>query len=290
MMIWYFLVLLSSVLMGLATIVEKISLKVEHATAFSAALAPIVALLSLLFLPWANFQLTSEQWVILIVFSAFNAYTFLLSARVFKHGELSIASPAFSSIPTLFTVLLAFLFLGEVLTPFQYVVIIAMVLAIYFLLFTKQRRGEKTSFDGKKYTYMIILYSFLSAATTIVTKYLLEGMNAYAFLILSSVFMSVSFLVMISVRYGGISEIFDSVRKYRLPLAVNAILTLGYRVTFYVALVTAPVSLAYPLKNTIYVVITVAFAGMLFGERHIPRKLTLGIALLLLSYLLTINI
>jgi len=287
---WVILVLLSSLLMGLATIVEKISLKKEHATAFSAAVTLLVTLLSLVLIPLANFQLTLQQWVILIVLSAFNAYVFLLSARVFKHGELSIASPAFSSLPILFTVMLAFFFLGEMLTLFQYVVIVAMVLAIYFLLFTKRRPGEQPSFDDKKYVPMIVLYSLLSAATTIVSKYLLDGMNPYTFLILGGIFMSVSFAVMISIRYGGIAEIFDSVKKYRLPLAANAILTLGYRVTYYIALTTAQVSLASPLRNTIYVVITVAFSVMLFSEKHIGRKLVLGIVLLALSYLLTINI
>lgn len=276
--------------MGAATIVEKISLKVEHATQFSAALTPLVTLLSLIFIPLANFQLTLQQWAILIVLSVFNAYTFLLSARVFKHGELSIASPIFSSLPTLLTVVLAFFFLGEVLNVWQYATIAGMIAITYFLLFTKNKPGERQNFDGEKYIYMILLYSLISAATTIVSKYLLIGMNPFTFLILGGALMSVSFTVMITIRYGGVAEIIDSVKRYKLPLLANAILTLGYRVTYFVALTVAPVSLAQPLRNTIFVVMTVALAGVLFQERRIGKKLALGLLLLLLAYLLTINI
>ncbi len=289
MISWYFLVLLSSVLMGLATIVAKVSLNEEHATQFSAAVTPIVTLLSLLFIPWANFQLSPEQWVVMIVLGAFNAYNFLLSSRVYKHGELSIASPVFSSLPTLLTVLLAFLFLGEVLTVWQYLVILVMVLVTYFLVFSRKERGAILGSPEKRHVlYLMFLYSFLTAVTTIVSKYLLSSINPYAFLIINGVLMSISFTVIITARYGGLKEIAQTMKRYKLPLVTNALLTLGYRVTYYVALTVAPVALAQPLRNTIFIVITVGFSGLLFKEARIAKRLVLGLALLALAYLLTI--
>ena len=74
--------------MGVATLAEKYALKIEHATAFSSALTPIVAVLSLVFLPLATFDISAEQLIILILLSILNSYVFLLSARVFKHGEV----------------------------------------------------------------------------------------------------------------------------------------------------------------------------------------------------------
>ncbi len=286
---WYLLVLLSSVLMGVATIVEKFSLKIEHATAFSSALAPLVTLFSLVFLPWANFDVSAQQLAILIALGALNAYVFLLSARVFKHGEISIASPAFSSLPTLFVVLLAFPFLGEVLSPFQYIVIAAMILATYMLVF-RVKKSAAPGFDSNKYRYMIVFYSVLSAVGTIISRYLLISMNPYTFLILTGIFMSASYTILITVRYGGVKEIVSSLKMYKLPLVAQAILTLGYRATYFVALTVAPVSLAQPLRNTFYVVITVVFAGSLFNEKGIVKKLALALMLVFFAYLLTLNI
>ncbi len=287
MISWYGLVLISSVLMGLATIIEKTSLKVEHATAFSSALNPIVAILSLVFIPWASFQITFVQLLILIFLSVINAYSFLLAARVFKHGELSIASPTFSTLPTLFTVLLGLLFLGELLTLFQYFMILGIVFTTYFLLFRKPKTRQRPSFDDNKYKHMLVFYAFVSAVGNIIGKYLLVSMNPYTFLILSGIFMSIVFALLISIRYGGIAEIVESIKKYKVPLAANAVLTLGYRVTFFVALATAPISLAQPLRNTLYVIITVAFAGMFFKEKDIPKRLLLSFVLLIFVYLLT---
>ncbi|MCL5238959.1 MAG: EamA family transporter [Candidatus Marsarchaeota archaeon] len=285
---WYFLVILSSVMMGIATVIEKTMLKAEHATQYSTALTPLVTILSLVFIPWANFQLSVTQLALIIVLSAVNAYGFLLVARIFKHSELSIASPVMSSLVPLLVVIFAFIFLSETLSVLQYAVIIGMVITIYFLLFGRGAR-RAPSIGSNKYLYLLILYCVLSASTSIMGKYLLIGMNPFTFLILSGVFMSIFFTIMISVRYGGVREIFNNMKRYKLPLMTNAILTVGYRASYFIALTVAPVSIAQPLRNTVYVVITVAFSGLLFKEQQIARKLSLGLLLLVFAYLLTIN-
>ncbi len=285
---WYTLVLISSLIMGTATILEKHTLKAEHATAFSAVVTPLVALLSLVFIPLANFQLSVLQWVVMIGLGVLNAYGYLLAARVYKHGQMSVTSSLTSSLPVLFTIVLALLFLGEVLSIFQYFVILGMVVATYFLLFRKQRGGSP-AFDGGKYAYELLLYSLVSAVGTITSRYLLIGMDPFTFLILSGITMSVSFTILITWRYGGVSEIIDSVKRYKLPLAAQAILTLGYRVPYYIALTITPASLAMPFRNTFYVVVTVLLGGSLFKESGLARKLTLALLLVLFGYLLTLN-
>jgi uncharacterized membrane protein len=275
--------------MGVAAVLEKNFLKLEHATAFSSALSPIVVLLSLVFFPWANFNVTALQLALLFLFGALNAYAFLLSARVFKHGELSIASAAFSSLPTLFVVLLAFVFLSERLVVVQYISIIGMIVATYMLLFRpEKRKGRRPAFDGNKYRYMILGYAFLFAVCTILSRYLLLGIDPYAFLILTGVFTSLCLAVFITIRYGGTAEIIKTVKRYRLQLFSIELLTLGYRITFYVALAIAPVSLIQSLRNTLYVIMAVVLGGYLFGEEGTARKLVLSLMLVFFAYLLTL--
>lgn len=287
---WYYLILISSALMGLENIISKVSLRQEYATEFSAALSLLVAIISLVFIPFANFNLTTAQLVYIVIFSVLNAYIFLLSARVFRHEEISVASPAFSSLPTLFTVVLAFFFLSEHLTVGQYISIIGMILAAYMLLFrpTKSKDGKVTSSVKKKYAYMIILYSLLSAVGFIFNKYVLYSVDPYAFLVLSGIFMSAFFFVFISVKYTGVSEIVNAVKKYKVPLGINAFLTVGYRLTFYIALVTAPISVAQPLRNVFYLIITVLAGGMIFSEKGLKKKLALSALMVFFAYLLTI--
>jgi len=286
---WYILILLSSVLMGAETVIAKNTLRKEHATEFSAALTSLVALFSLIFIPFADFDITAMQLVFIIALSALGAYTYLLSARIFRHGELSVASPAFSSLPMLFVVVFSFLFLSERLKEVQYISIIGMVIATYFLFFnTSKRKNKKPAFDGVKYEYMMLVFVVLSAVGTVASKYVLEGVNPYTFLILTNIFMSIFFMIVITIRYRGISEIVHAVKKYRIPLFSNTLLTLGYRVTYFVVLAVAPVSLVQPFRNVIFVIITVVFGCCVFKEDGLWKKLALSVVMIFFAYLLTI--
>ncbi len=286
---WYYLVIASSILMGLSSIVEKISLKREHATEFSSALTLLVALFSLVFIPLANFAITAQQLLIVIIAGVLNAYTFLLTARVFKHGEISIATTAFSSLPTLLTVVLAFFFLNERLVPLQYLSVLVVLAASYFLVFRPQKRIDgKDVFDDDKYRWMIVLYVILSAIGSIIGKYLLLQVNPYTLLIITGTVMSVFYAIYISVKYNGVREIAQTVEKYKVPLGVNALLTLGYRVSYFVALTSAlaPVSVAQPLRNTLYVIMSVIAGGIVFNEENIAKKLVLSIITIVFVYVL----
>lgn len=287
---WYYFVLISSVLNGISTLVEKNALKKEYATEFSSTIAPLVALISLVFLPLANFNISLWQVLLIAAWSLVNAYSYLLAARAYRHGEVSASSAALGSLPTLVVVIVAFLFLSEQLSVIQYIGIAGMIAATYMLFFRvlKKRDGKQAAVYSRRYKYIILLAVILSGIASVFNKYAIAGVNPYTFLILSSIFMSVFFTVFISLRYKGIREIVQTVRSYKLPLSINSVLTVGYRLSYYLALVMVPVSLAQPLSNTFYVIITVAIGGLIFRESDLRKKLVLTAFLIFFAYLLTI--
>jgi drug/metabolite transporter (DMT)-like permease len=288
MLQWYYFALMSSILLGMFTILEKFSLKQEHATAFASAFSFIAAIISLpLLLLSQSFSFSPLQLALVFANGVLIALTYLLAARVYKHGSVSVASAAFSSLPSLFVVLLALPLLGETLTLTQYVSIAVITVVIYSLLFDRRRAK---AFDSSKYTTMIIVRSFLVAAQAILTKYiLLMGVDVYAFFVLSEMFVAFDFAVFISLKYGGMKEIASTVRRYTIPIALMAVLTLGYGLTYYISLMGTDVSLVTPVRNTLYVVMTVIAGGLLFKEDDMVRKLALGLILLLFTYLLIIG-
>lgn len=184
----------------------------------------------------------------------------------------------------MFVVLLALPLLGEHLDYLQYVSIAVITVVIYALLF---ERGKKP-FESNKYMTMIIVRSFLVAAQAILTKYILSatGVDVFTFFVLSEIFVAFDFAVFISFKYGGVKEIVSTVKTYALPILLMAVLTLGYGMTYYLSLVGADVSLVTPVRNTVYVVMTVLAGGLLFKEDEIEKKLALGAILLLFTYLL----
>jgi len=284
---WYYLVIISAVLMALATIVEKRALKVEHATQFSAAFSLIIALVSLIFIPLANFTISPFQWLLLIVGSLISAATYLIQARVFKHGSLSIATPASGALPIVFVAFLAYIFLGERLDLVQYLSLAGIVAGTYLILFRKMSK-DGHDFDGNKYRYMIILNGILSAAGFVIGKYQLLSVDVLAYLVITQILIAIEFVIYISLKYNGLKEIENTIRTYRSPLIMTVALTLGYRIAFFYALSSplALISAASPLRNAVFVIITVLAGGMMFKEEGLLKKIAISIALLIFSFIL----
>lgn len=282
MIAWYYLALLSSIFMGLSTLVEKKALKTEHPSAFSASFTTLIAIVSLVFIPLANFNIAWSTVAIIYVLSVISTTTYVLTAKVYKHSSVSLSTPILSSLPMFFVVLLAFAFLGEKLTIVQYISIAILIFATYFIISEKDQ-------PPKKYIIMLVLISFLSGIGFTVSKYLLGGIvNAFTFLILSEIFIAANMLVYMTVKFGGVKEILSNTRANKLPIISIVILAILYRLTFYFSLYTAQVSLAMPLRNTVNILIIVIAGGMIFKEGSIIKKLVLAIIMVICASVLLI--
>ncbi|MGC8652246.1 MAG: EamA family transporter [Candidatus Micrarchaeia archaeon] len=282
MIAWYYLAILSSIFMGLSTIVEKRALKTEHPTAYSASFATLVAIVSLIFIPWARFDISVSTVAIIYVLSVISTSTYVLTAKVYKHSSISIATPILSSLPMFFVILLAFAFLGEKLSMVQYVSVAVLIIATYLIL------GDRDE-PKRKYVIMLVLVSFLSGIGFIVTKYLLGGMvNAFAFLILSEIFIAFNMLLYISIKFGGLREVVTNTKANKVPILTIVALAIAYRLTFYLSLYTAQVSLAMPLRNTANVLLIVIGGGLLFKEVDLKKKLVLALVMVACAYVLVV--
>ncbi|MCL4363591.1 DMT family transporter [Candidatus Marsarchaeota archaeon] len=285
---WYYLLLASSILMGASTVIEKHTLKDEHASAYSSGFSIITALLALVFLPFANFSIKLFEIPLLYIISLISTATYLFTARIFKHGNISVASPIFSSLPVLFIVILSAIFLKEYLKPVQYLVIAILIITAYFLMTMGNKDGSK-AFEKTKYAYLIIVSCFLGASGAIILKYLLNlGMNIFTILIFIELFMSINFIVYMKLKYGGPKETISNLKKYKKSIVAISFLTTIYRLTYYAAASLVFISLVSPVRNSIYIVITTVAGGILFNEKGIKKKLVLSSILIVCVYYLSV--
>ena len=284
---WYYLVLISSLLMGTATILEKNTLKHDHATVYSATFSLVILVISLVFLPFANFHVTLFDIVAVYLLSLVSTVTYLLTAKVFRHGSITVASPIFSSIPAIFVVLLALPLLHEQLFLTQYVGIGIMIICTYLLLF-KTSAGDK-AFDSNKYIWIILLDSLLTAFGTILMKYLFTlGINIFTYFILVDAFIALNLSIFMVLKFGGFGEMVKNLSQYRFSIPVIALLTIGYRITYYMAVSSAFVSLISPVRNSIYILVTIFVGGTIFNEKHLYKKIAITLILLAAMYYLVI--
>jgi transporter family protein len=283
---WYYLVIISSAIMGATTIIEKYALKNQHATSYSASFSIVIAVLSLAFLPFAKFNVNILDVAIIYLMSLLSAATYLFNARIYKHGNISVSTPVLSSLPQLFIVILAFIFLDEKLTIIQYAAI-AVLLVATFLILDPKSRGKYKQFDSKKYVYLLLINTLLMAIGGILMKYVLEiGINLYAMLILLEIFIAINMALFISIKYDGIKEEVTNLLRNKTVIVSIALLSLLYRVFYYASLQLAYVSLASPLRNSISVIITIIIGGLIFHEKGLERKFVITIIMLLMVYII----
>ncbi len=283
---WYFLVVISGVLVGLSVVLEKDMLMSEHASAYSASVLVVAGLFSLLLIPFANFSINIYGLLLIVAASIFSAITYILSARIYKHGSVTVTSPVISSLPQFFIVLMAFIFLGEKLSLIKYVSIAVLLVAIYFMMFDS--RSRKANFDKKKYVYILVIDAVLISASWALLKYVLTGVDPIAYLVLLESFVAVEVLVYMHIRYGGVREIVSNIRAYKIPVVVVAALTLAYRAFYYIGVKSAYISLASPLNNAVGAIVAVILGWMVLKEEGIKRKLLLSAIMVVAIYFLVV--
>ncbi len=279
------MVLISAALMGFSSVLEKYMLKDEHASAYSASFSIIIALMALVFVPFADFNISLYAVALVFLISVVSTVSYILTARVYKHGNISVSSPILSSLPQLLIVVFAFMFLSERLSFVQYMSIAVMIIAAYLLLFKANSR-KRTAFDGKRYIYELVMVVALMAIGGVLLKYLLFYMTPYTYIVLVEAFIALDMTVYMQLRYGGVKEIAHNMRKHWMPLLAIAVIAMAYRITYYLAVSTTYVSLTSPLRNTLSVVITVLAGGLLFKEGNIARKLALAAVMVTAVYFL----
>jgi len=289
MISWIYLIVISAIMSGVAAIIEKQTLKREYATAYSTAFAFLIAIFSVVFLPYADFAISALSLMLIYVFSLISTITYLVTARILSHSSMSASSPILSVLPTVFIVIMAFFLLGEKLTILQYVSIFVLIAASYAMFFVLPQNGKKLEKkERNKYLYILVITSVLMGVGSIINKYTLNTVNPATFIILTELFIAINFIIIITVRYKGSREMLASLKHHRVPITAIAILTTISRITYYVALSSSAVALAQPLLNAIYIVITVIAGVIIFSEGSIWKKLLLCAIILLFAFILVL--
>ncbi|MDE1833232.1 MAG: DMT family transporter [Candidatus Micrarchaeota archaeon] len=289
MLQWYYIIIVSGVFMGVSTVVEKYALKAEHATTYTAAFTIIAALAALVLTPFSTFNFGIATLAIIYVASLLVAASYILIAKVYRHGNISVSSALTNSMPSLFVVLLSFVFLGERLKDLQYASIAVMILASYVFLTRYNRDQTDAKGRGVRYADTLIAASLVTAVGYVIVKYLLNsGISPITYVLLSQIFVAFNMLIYMAVRFGGVKEISHNIKRNAGPLVAIGVMTVAYRVPLYISLSATEASVAVPVLNAIFIIVTVMIGGFLFKEGNIMKKLALSAVLVAASYFLVL--
>ena len=280
---WYILMLIPIALGTIVAITEKKALMKEHAMELSTVFALMIAGLSLILLPFADFSFPTYYWLIIYIASVFGAVAFLFIAKAVRHLELSKSSPLFTFNPVI-TAVLAWLILKENLGTSQIIGIIIIFAGSYFLEMKPKKSYIKellTPFKAmikSKYVHFMLFAMFLYSLTALIDRYLLNSANAgainpFSYIIIIHFFIAINMLAMIHIFHDGwkgIKHGFKSAGGWIFLMAVALFASRSVQ-TYVVSLPAAKIALVTAMKRG-STVFTTILGGEIFHDKHLLQR------------------
>src|SRR3989344_1951833 len=208
---WFWFALISAVFISIGTIIEKKILKKEHALQFSSVVAISIVVLSLIFLPYLNFDnLSLTQLLLIYINSWLSAVAFLLVSKAIRHMEVSTVSP-FLSFGSVFILIFSLLFLKEHVTNIHLLGIFLVVFGTYVLQSKENDYlAPVKAIIQSKYIHYIFIALILNGFSSTFDRYFLKDgvlLDSVSYLFFISIFLAINYSILTTVLYGGLKDV-----------------------------------------------------------------------------------
>lgn len=278
-MLWLFFAVASAFFAGITAILAKIGVKNTDSTVATAIRTIVILLFSwlLVFLTGAQGSLSlvdGESLLFLILSGLSTGASWLFYFKALVHGDVNKVAPIDKS-STILTILLAFLLLGEPITPGKAAGIIAMGLGTGLML---ERRdvGEKRA-KGKGWLLYAVLSAVFASLTAILGKAGITHID-------SNLGTAIRTIVVLLMAWGMVfitrkqGEIRHIDLKSWLFICLSGVTTGLSWLCYYRALQDGQASIVVPIDK-LSIVVTVAFSCIFLKER-LTKKSFLGLVLI----------
>ena len=274
----------SALFAGLTSILAKCGIKKTDSTVATALRTIIVLIMSfiMVIIVGSGNTLTSigaKTWIFLVLSGLATGCSWLCYFKALQLGDVNKVVPVDKS-STIFTIILAFIFLQEELTWIKAACVIIIAIGTYMMI----QKKEETKKETFKRSWLI--YAFLSAIfaalTSILGKIGIDGVESN----LGTTIRTAVVLVMawIVVFASGKGEKIKETPKSELGfICLSGLATGGSWLCYYKALQDGLASVVVPIDK-LSIVVTVAFSYFVFGEKLTQRSAT-GLVLIVVGTL-----
>jgi len=299
MELWIILSLLSAFLFGVKDIIAKKLLRSEtHPSQilYEEFLLTLLVVL-IIFFPKVEFESFFDYdlmfWFFIKAFSVGGSTLFYFI--LLKKYQISIVSPLLNLSP-LILLILSYLFLQEIISIFQIIGIIIIILSTYFLEITvkhheqtiphnfhfKELMKVENSFFFQAFT-MIFLISMSAISDKVILD--VEKVNVYTNIFFTALIVFIV-LTIYSIKEKNLLEKFKLILKEPETLIISVFsISSNFLILLAIAIPSALVSLIVPLRRTSTLFSSI-FGGMIFHEKHLFKKIitiifmTIGVILI----------
>lgn len=276
---WILFAFGSAFFAGITAILAKCGIRKTDSTVATAVRTIVVLLFSwlMVFVVGSQDQLGSidpNTWLFLILSGLATGASWLCYFRALQLGDINKVVPVDKS-SVILTMLLAFLFLQEPITPFGGIGVV-LIAAGTFLMIEKKDVEQKE--DQKKSWFLYAAGSAIFASlTSILGKIGISGVESNLGTAIRTAVVLLMAWVMVFVA-GKAGEVRKIPKNELGFICLSGIATGASWLCYYRALQDGPASIVAPVDK-LSVLVTVAFSYFVFGEK-LGRKAAGGLALL----------
>lgn len=281
---WYVFAFAAAIISSLAIVIEKKTLMKEHAMEFSAVVAIFNVVVSLLLIPFIDWNIPLNVLPLLYLISVLGTFAFWFVAKAMRHMEISLASPLLNLEP-IFLITFAFFALGEKLSLTQISGILILIVCAYILETPKELNFKDPFkiFLKSKYIHYIVYALMLYSLGSIGDKIVLSIITPFTYIFIVQFFVAINFIVLISMTYDGLRGIKNGIKNYGKLIFLVAIFTTSYRLLQAQAVSMAYVSLVMPIRR-LSSLFSVVIGGQIFRERRLVLRTTVCIIMIIAAY------
>ena len=280
---WVIFAFLSAFFAGITSILAKSGIRKTDSNVATFIRTIIVLLFSLLMVmivgSFPTLKNLSAKTILFLVLSGLSTgASWLCYFRALQKGNINKVVPIDKS-STVLTIILATIFLGESITLYKTLGIIAIGLGTLMMI---EKKDTENKTEEKGWLFYAILSAVFASLTSILGKVGIEGVESNLGTAIRTVVVIVMSFVMVSVT-GKVKEIKRIDKKELVFILLSGISTGASWLFYYRALQDGEASIVVPIDK-LSILVTIAFSYFVFKEK-LGKKALIGLVLIVMGTL-----
>ena len=280
---WVIFAFLSAFFAGITSILAKSGIRKTDSNVATFIRTIIVLLFSLLMVmivgSFPTLKNLSAKTILFLVLSGLSTgASWLCYFRALQKGNINKVVPIDKS-STVLTIILATIFLGESITLYKTLGIIAIGLGTLMMI---EKKDTENKTEEKGWLFYAILSAVFASLTSILGKVGIEGVESNLGTAIRTVVVIVMSFVMVSIT-GKVKDIKRIDKKELAFILLSGLSTGASWLFYYRALQDGEASIVVPIDK-LSILVTIAFSYFVFKEK-LGKKALIGLVLIVMGTL-----
>ena len=280
---WVIFAFLSAFFAGITSILAKCGIRKTDSNVATFIRTIIVLLFSLLMVmivgSFPTLKNLSAKTILFLVLSGLSTgASWLCYFRALQKGNINKVVPIDKS-STVLTIILATIFLGESITLYKTLGVIAIGLGTLMMI---EKKDTENKTEEKGWLFYAILSAVFASLTSILGKVGIEGVESNLGTSIRTVVVIVMSFVMVSVT-GKVKDIKRIDKKELAFILLSGLSTGASWLFYYRALQDGEASIVVPIDK-LSILVTIAFSYFVFKEK-LGKKALIGLVLIVMGTL-----